>query len=249
MFFPRLRRKAKWVFLLLAIAFAGGFLVFGVGTGGGSGIGDFLSELLNRQPSGEGPSVEQARERIAQDPENATAHLELARALQVEGRDDEAATAFEDYLRLRPRDLDALRQLAALYETQAAELRTQVEDAQREALEIGQSFLPPGTLLADATAGKITQVLLEKVSARANEASAKLQQNLVAATNSYERLVKLDPNEPIVYLQLAQTAVNSGDYARALIAYEGFLRLAPEDPNVPAIKRYVKELHAYLGRS
>ena len=31
MFFPKLRRKAKWVFLLLAIAFGLGFVAFGVG--------------------------------------------------------------------------------------------------------------------------------------------------------------------------------------------------------------------------
>src|SRR2546421_8410855 len=33
MFFPRLRRQAKWVLLLLAVIFAGGFVFFGVGSG------------------------------------------------------------------------------------------------------------------------------------------------------------------------------------------------------------------------
>ena len=31
MFFPRLRRQAKWVFLFLALVFALGFVGFGVG--------------------------------------------------------------------------------------------------------------------------------------------------------------------------------------------------------------------------
>ena len=41
MFFPRLRRQAKWVFVFLALVFAVGFVAFGVGSGS-SGISDLL---------------------------------------------------------------------------------------------------------------------------------------------------------------------------------------------------------------
>src|ERR671922_2022520 len=41
MFFPRLRRHAKWMFVFLALVFAVGFVGFGVGAGG-TGIGDIL---------------------------------------------------------------------------------------------------------------------------------------------------------------------------------------------------------------
>ena len=34
MFFPRLRRHAKWMFVFLALVFGLGFVVFGVGAGG-----------------------------------------------------------------------------------------------------------------------------------------------------------------------------------------------------------------------
>src|SRR2546421_10139375 len=46
MFFPRLRRQAKWVFLLLAVIFAGGFVFFGVGSGS-TGLGDLLRGNFN----------------------------------------------------------------------------------------------------------------------------------------------------------------------------------------------------------
>src|SRR2546423_13452764 len=46
MFFPRLRRQAKWVFLLLAVIFAGGFVFFGVGSGS-TGLGDLLRGKFN----------------------------------------------------------------------------------------------------------------------------------------------------------------------------------------------------------
>ena len=57
MFFPKLRRRAKWVFLVLAVFFGGGFLIFGVGTGAGSGIGDYFADLLNRPISTQGPAL------------------------------------------------------------------------------------------------------------------------------------------------------------------------------------------------
>ena len=41
MFFPRLRRQAKWVFVFLALVFAIGFVAFGVGSGS-TGISDIL---------------------------------------------------------------------------------------------------------------------------------------------------------------------------------------------------------------
>ena len=41
MFFPRLRRHAKWMFVFLALVFALGFVGFGVGAGG-TGIGDIF---------------------------------------------------------------------------------------------------------------------------------------------------------------------------------------------------------------
>ena len=54
MFFPKLRRKAKWVFLLLAIAFAVGFVAFGVGTGvGGTSIGDVLRDIFSSSSGGQ----------------------------------------------------------------------------------------------------------------------------------------------------------------------------------------------------
>ena len=43
MFFPRLRRHAKWMFVLLALVFGLGFVVFGVGAGG-TGIGDIFRD-------------------------------------------------------------------------------------------------------------------------------------------------------------------------------------------------------------
>ena len=65
MFFPRLRRHAKWMFLFLALAFGLGFVGFGVGAGG-IGIGDVFRDAAG----GTGvPSISDSEQRVLENPE------------------------------------------------------------------------------------------------------------------------------------------------------------------------------------
>src|SRR5262249_57475496 len=59
MFFPRLRRQAKWVFVFLAFVFAAGFVFFGVGSGS-TGLGDLLRGNFNIFGSGGGSTTSSA---------------------------------------------------------------------------------------------------------------------------------------------------------------------------------------------
>ena len=52
------------------------------------------------------------------------------------------------------------------------------------------------------------------------------------------------PNDSAVQFSLAQSAEQAGDYATAIKAYQQFIKLAPDDPNVPAIKRQIALLKA-----
>ena len=62
MFFPRLRRRAKWVFLFLALSFGLGFVVFGVGTGiSGTSLGDIFQDILQQRGAQDDSSVDEAR--------------------------------------------------------------------------------------------------------------------------------------------------------------------------------------------
>src|SRR5207302_1557766 len=115
MFFPKLRRQAKWMFVFLALVFGVGFVVFGVGSGGGAGIGD----ILNGGSSSSGPSESHARDKIAKNPADAAAWRELATALTNQNKTDEAIPALERYVQLRPHDSDALKELAGYYEGRA----------------------------------------------------------------------------------------------------------------------------------
>ena len=65
MFFPRLRRHAKWMFVLLALIFGLGFVLFGVGAGG-VGVGDIFRDSGGTA----GQSVSDAREKTEESPKD-----------------------------------------------------------------------------------------------------------------------------------------------------------------------------------
>ena len=249
MFFPRLRRRAKWVFLALALAFAIGFVGFGVGAGG-SGIGDYLADLVNREGQAGGSSLEEARERVAQNPNDAQAQRELANALQAEGRTGEAIAALESYRRLRPKDADGLQQLASLYDVQASEARERAAAVQSEAQAtlFAQELAPPSNPLGETIAGDpLTQALRQTASDRASEAIEVMQTAYAKEASVLEQLAAIRPDDPNVFLQLAQAAQFSNDARTAIKAYKRFLTLAPEDANAPLVREQIRLLRTSAG--
>jgi len=245
MFFTRLRRHAKWMFVFLALVFGLGFVVFGIGSDQGTGIGDLIRD---QGVSSDTPSVEEARERVTRNPNNAEAQRDLATALSTEARTDEAIVALSRYTALRPRDEIALRELAGLYLSKANRLQQDAEQAALRAayLTAGSTFaapleLPQGaTLEQDPIVAAITTEVNEAVSA----SYAASQEAYRSASDAYEKVVELTPNDPNIQLELAQTAQRAGNTARAIAAYEKFVQLAPDDPSTPIVKRQIKELKA-----
>jgi len=78
-----------------------------------------------------------------------------------------------------------------------------------------------------------------------NSASSLYQQaaaEAVAAVDAYKQLVRLEPNDPNVQLELAQTAQQTGDVTTAISAYQRFLTLSPDDPNASVVKAQLKQL-------
>src|SRR5215213_6130706 len=105
MFFPKLRRQARWMFVFLALVFGLGFVLFGVGSGSG-GLSDLLQGNFDLFGSSDPTKkqAEDARERIAKNPKDAAAYRELATALETQGKHDDAITALEQYRQFRPKD-------------------------------------------------------------------------------------------------------------------------------------------------
>lgn len=248
MFFPRLRRHAKWMFLFLALVFALGFVGFGVGAGG-IGFGDVIRDAAG---GGGQPSVSKAEKRVLDNPKDAKAFRDLATAQQTAGNTDGAIEALQSYTELRPKDTDALRELAALYlqKASAAQERAQIYQARSD-------FLAPGgirdTLFqvggSPLTPDPITNAVSTSYEQQISAAISELQTASAQAVDQYRKIAAAQPNDPSVQLELAQAAQSANDVPTAIGAYKAFLKLAPNDPTAPEVRRLLKQLQRFGSTS
>ena len=244
MFFPRLRRHAKWMFLFLALVFALGFVGFGVGAGG-IGFGDAIRNAAGG--SGQ-PSISKAEQKTLDNPKDAQAFKDLSTAYQAASRTDDAIEALTSYTQLRPRDTDALRELAALYlqKASAAQERAQIFQAR-------SAFLAPGGIRdtiyqiggSPLTPDPITNAVSTSYESEISAASSEAQGAAAQAVEQYRRITQLHPKDPSVQLELASAAQSAGDVTTTIAAYKAFLKLAPDDPTAPEVRRQLKQLQKY----
>ena len=245
MFFPRLRRHAKWMFVFLALVFGLGFVGFGVGAGG-VGFGDIF-----RGAGGGAPSAESAREKTEEHPNDPAAWEELAQALQVSDDIPAAVEAQRQLVALRPKDASALRTLAGLQITLIGEKQTQAQIIQgNAAINAAAQNFPSFTVNGESVMDDpIGQAINAEASVKVQALIGEAQAAATGAVDAYKQLVALQPNDPSVQLELAQAAQQTGDFASAIAAYERFLELAPDDPNASAVKQQLKQLQTQVGAS
>jgi tetratricopeptide (TPR) repeat protein len=243
MFFPRLRRRAKWVFLFLALAFGLGFVAFGVGTGvSGTSLGDVLQDFLNRQPEGI-QSVEDAREEAQERPNDVQAQITYATALQANGRRREAIVVLERYTTRKPRDVQALRQLALMWGAEAGLAREAAQVAGAEAQQISlQATLAPtegGGFFQEVAGNRISETLAQEAQAKASEAQGRASRAARQEATAWRELSLLTPEDSGVFLQLGIASQGAGDIDAAIAAYEKFLELAPDDSRAEVVQEQI----------
>jgi tetratricopeptide (TPR) repeat protein len=234
------------MFVFLALVFALGFVVFGIGSDQGTGIGDLLRDG-GGQSSGN-ISVSDARKLVKANPKSADAQRALATSLQADTQTDEAIVVLNRYLALKPKDMDALRELAGLHLGRATSLAQDAQNAQARAsyLTFGSAFSSPLDLGNGATLGPdpIDTAVSTEANQIVTEAYTKSQAAYREAELTYDRLATVAPDDPNVQLELAQAAQQSGDLPKAIAAYEKFLKLAPDDPSAPIVKQQIAQLKA-----
>lgn len=246
MFFPRLIRQAKWVFVFLALVFGVGFVAFGVGGNiPGTGFGDIL------QGSGAGsagPSAGEARDKIKDDPDDPAGYKQLGEALSSEGKQDEAIVAYEDYLELRPRDVDVKRTVAGMYLGQANDARDEYATVYGEyQSQTGAGLFgpPQESEFGRALGGKIDQEFQAIYSERLNEMNQRMQNAFGQAATLYSQIVATHPDdEPLLQLQLGDAAYQARQIPLAVKAYKTFLKLSPNDQNAAYARQQIKALES-----
>ena len=246
MFFPKLRRKAKWVFLLLAIAFGVGFVAFGVGTGvGGTSIGDVLRDIFTS--SGSGTDLDSLQKDAAKNPKDPSAQFAYANALQATGQTAAAVAVLQKYTAANPKDADGLRQLAALWGAQATRARNEAQAAAVASAQAsaGQAQAPTDSpFLQQVQGNKIAEVIATEANNRATAANSRAQNAYRQAAKVYQDLTLLTPDDPNAFLQLGIASQSANDIDAAAAAYRQFLALAPDDASAPLVKQQLKILVA-----
>jgi tetratricopeptide (TPR) repeat protein len=241
MFFPSLRRHARWVFVLLAVVFAAGFVLFGVGSGS-NGIGNILQNWLNIG-NGSGPSISKLEAKTKAHPTDAAAFRDLASAYEAKHETAQAATALRRYAALRPKDADALQELAGLYQQRLSELSSQYAAIQAAPVTGVSQFVPPATTpLGQALA---TDPVVQQVQTYVTAAQTRLSQQaqtLAKRTEStYGKIVSLDPTDATSTYQYAQAAQSAGDTTLAIAMYKKAAKLDPTSYGA-ASKQALKQL-------
>jgi tetratricopeptide (TPR) repeat protein len=245
MFFPRLRRQAKWMFVVLALVFGLGYVIFNVGgTIPGTGLGD----ILQNAGGGDGrPDIGDAEDKVKDNPKSAEAKAELADAYIQHNRTADAIRVLEQYVDVRPKDADAVSRLAGLYMTEAARHQQEAAAAQAEVQSAapGTQFAPASGLVAQLRAqGEVSTALASDANERLSEASNEAAVAFQQARDNYQRLAELKPDDASIQFSIASASQQAGDYDAAIAAYKKFIKLAPDDPNVPAIRDQIKLLEA-----
>jgi len=234
------------MFVFLALIFGLGFVVFGVGSDQGTGIGDLFRD--GGGASNSGISVSEARDRVKKSPKSAEAQRNLATALQEDGQTDEAIVVLNRYLELQPKDKERLQELAGLHLGRATTLAREAQEAQVRAsyLTFGSTFSTPLDLGNGATLDPdpIDQAISTQASLAVSQAYSAAQASFQKAEETYDRLAAVAPRDPNIQLELAQAAQQSGDIAKAITAYEKFLKLAPDDPTAPIVRQQITQLKA-----
>jgi hypothetical protein len=243
MFFPRLRRQAKWVFVFLAFVFALSFVFFGVGSG--SGIGDLLRGNFNifgnNGSSTSSSAVKSALKKTQAHPKDPNAWSDLATAYQTDGKLNDANTAYEHVLKLRPNDLTALQSVA-----NHSEIQYQQKVAEGQSLQ-GQAPLTLAGVLGVSSATPVGQILSQDTSSqqlvqKANVAFTDANTALQKDAQLYKRIAKLQPTDVNTQFHYAQLADLTGDTPAAVAAYRKVIRLAPTDPSAQQARQRIAVL-------
>jgi len=260
LFFSRLRRHAKWMFVLLALAFAIGFVAFGVGSGS-SGIGSVVGDIFNGGSSSSlGSRIEDAQKKVAAHPRNTGLYINVATLQQQDGDLTGAAQTLESALRVKPKDVDILSQLASVRRAEAATAQTAFNNA--ESALASNNATPPGLFDVNSQLGQAltSDPLSQALKTQATDEYSKLGTAYTQTEQAYQRLAAAargTSQEATAQLQLGSVArdtfslfTSQPNHAKiAIAAYQRYLKLEPDGVQANLARQTVAQLKAFLAQS
>jgi tetratricopeptide (TPR) repeat protein len=257
LFFARLRRHAKWMFVLLALVFGVGFVAFGVGSGS-SGISDILQGSFFGGGSGTGSRIKDDQKKIKANPRNIDAYRDLAALYQQKQQTSQAVATLERAAKIQPKNLDVLGDLARLYRGQAESVKNDAAAAQNELAS--RAVTPPGVDL-NSTLGQAlgSDPLTQSLRTKATEAFSKLTAAFTKTEKAYQRVATAargTSQEANAQLQLGSLAVEAvqitgqqNDIVVAVNAYKRYLKLEPRGVSASQARQTLAQLQTFLPKA
>jgi tetratricopeptide (TPR) repeat protein len=238
LFFVKLRRGQKWLYGLLAVVFAVGFVGVGVGSGNSGGLQDLWTGLFGGSGSS---SISKAQHEIQKNP--VKGYQDLALAYEQEGNIGQAINALESYLVIKKSDASTWSAVAGLEMSQGNTFATRYQNAQAaaQAADPSAPFLPGGTLGSavgvNPTYSGASQALASRTSLLYQNATGAFAK----AVKNYQQAVKLKPRNTTYLQELASAARFSGNTKVEVNALKRYLKV---DPNAPLKKQLEKQIKA-----
>jgi hypothetical protein len=243
LFFSRLRRRQKWVFLALAIIFAATFAGVGVGSGSGADLGSIFTGLFG----GNKTSVQSAQAEIKTNP--VKGYMDLAAAYLQENPADnaDAIGAYQSYLKLRKKDASTWLRLAALQEQQGNNYVTLYQQAaQQGALaDPAQAIQPPGALATQLGTNPVETYYQQQSSSQTSQYLQLATTNLSGAVQSFQKVVDLQPHSQDgiqAEFQIGTLQQQLNQKLAALTAFQRYVALDPHSQYLVSVEKACQAL-------
>jgi len=246
LFFSRLRRHAKLVFVFLALVFAVSFVFLGVGSGS-NGITDALQSFFGRSSgSSLGSQISAKQKVVAQNPKDVNAYLDLAGVQQADKQEANALATLQKAHAIAPNNVDVLNRIAALQSAQAAR---EGDNYNAVLASITANDLTPPGLDTSSPIGQAltSDPYTQALQTRLSNAYAKVTGAYSKVANSYKQAAQVargTADEPNALLQWASASQNANDLTGAVTAYTRFLKVAPNNPNAATVRQTLAQLTA-----
>jgi hypothetical protein len=260
LFFARLRRHTKWMFVLLALVFGVGFVAFGVGSGsqGVGGIGDIFNSVFGKSSSGIDSRIKDDQKKLAANPGDASTAIDLSTLYTQKQDNAKALATLKHASAAKPKDLDLLNAIAGIYRNEASAARNDAAAAQNALAS--RAVTPPG-LDINSTLGQAlgSDPLTQDLRTKATTAFSNLTTAYSKAENAYRDVAVASrgtPQEPNAQLALAGVAVEAvqitgqqSDIVLAANAYKRYLKLEPKGVSANQARQTLAQLQSFLPQS
>lgn len=241
MLFEKIRRTQKPVFMFLGAVFALSFVFLGVGSGvGGISLGD----LLGTGSSGSS-SISGLNDQVRKNPKDASAWLQLADAYQTDQQTDSALGAYQQYLNLRPKDVNTITLAAGLYESRAQELASQAGywNALSSQYQASNGLLPTSaSKLQSAFPSPVVTAVQAPLQQRASAYQQQAQGDVTEAITLWKRAIVISPSDSSLDRALYRDALAVQDYKTAYDAVLAVLKLEPTAPDKAQLTTLASQL-------